>query len=60
MKTFEYKGLRISISDKLHGRKFSKDNVRHAKSFIDKNRDWSLVDLGYHMFNDITVKVEKI
>jgi len=60
MTKFEYKGLRVSISDKLHGRKFSKGNIEHAKKFIDKNRDWSLTDLGYYMFNDIVVKVEKI
>jgi len=61
MKKFEYKGLRVSISNKLHSKKFSKGNIEHAKKFIDKNRDWSLSDLGYYMFNDnIVVKVEKI
>jgi len=60
MKSFVYKGLRVSISDKLVGRVFSKGNIEHAKKFIDDNKDWSLTDLGYYMFNDIVVNVERV
>jgi len=59
-KSFVYKGLRVSISDKLIWRVFSKGNIEHAKKFIDENVGWSLADLGYYMFNDIVVRVERV